>query len=408
MAKTNFAPGTIVTADFLNAVNNPIFVATADNDGEIPLITNADLSNTPGQIKPEWIAFRDELKITAGSGLNVNYVAGSVTTPLGTIVAIPAGSLSLPNNTTSFVFVNESGGVTSSTVYPTTGLVIARVVTVGGAVSSITDLRPRYVVAGRSDIPLVPPEVQISNQGGSSTRDIEFSIGRVVLRNAANDRVVVNFTATIIKRIDLNWVAGTNQGGLDTGTVANNTYHCYVIYNPTTDARDALLSLSATSPTLPSGFTFFRRVGSITRVSGANRLFTQIGRYFQFPTRIRALDNVAVSTAGELIAMPVPTGIQVMINATFSEGLAASGLTLAVLVLDGNLTGTVAAAYGGQSTFDGTGGNLYNSGGSAGSSTDIWRLTNSAAQLYFRRAGSYFGVSNQTTLQIHGYEDINL
>src|SRR5262249_32184542 len=44
------------------------------------------------------------------------------------------------------------------------------------------------------------------------------------------------------------WVAGTGNGGLDTGTVANANYFWYLIKNPTTGAVDVLFSRSATSP----------------------------------------------------------------------------------------------------------------------------------------------------------------
>lgn len=54
----------------------------------------------------------------------------------------------------------------------------------------------------------------------------------------------------------------SGAGGLDTGAEANATfYHVYVIKNPSSGAVSSLLSTSSTSPTLPSGYTRFRRVG---------------------------------------------------------------------------------------------------------------------------------------------------
>jgi hypothetical protein len=59
------------------------------------------------------------------------------------------------------------------------------------------------------------------------------------------------------------WSPG-NAGGLDTGVfAANQTYHWFVIRNPTSNAVDVLFSLSPNAPALPSGFTQFRRIASI-------------------------------------------------------------------------------------------------------------------------------------------------
>jgi hypothetical protein len=68
-------------------------------------------------------------------------------------------------------------------------------------------------------------------------------------------------TSNLTKRLDANWVAGTNQGGLDIGTKQANTwYYGYAIYNPTTNVADIIFSASPTTPTLPSGFTKKRRI----------------------------------------------------------------------------------------------------------------------------------------------------
>jgi hypothetical protein len=64
-------------------------------------------------------------------------------------------------------------------------------------------------------------------------------------------------------------VAGA--GGLDTGSEAGSTwYFVFVIYNNTTLDTNCLLSLSDTSPTLPSGYDFFIRVGAVYNDSGNN------------------------------------------------------------------------------------------------------------------------------------------
>jgi len=56
----------------------------------------------------------------------------------------------------------------------------------------------------------------------------------------------------------------TGANAIDTGTVSASTwYYTYVIYNPTTNTVACLASTSSSSPTLPSGYTFYVRVGAI-------------------------------------------------------------------------------------------------------------------------------------------------
>lgn len=60
--------------------------------------------------------------------------------------------------------------------------------------------------------------------------------------------------------IDCN--TGTGANCIDTGSLAASTwYYIWVIFSPSTAAEAGLLSLSSTAPTLPSGYTLYRRVG---------------------------------------------------------------------------------------------------------------------------------------------------
>ena len=75
----------------------------------------------------------------------------------------------------------------------------------------------------------------------------------------------------------------TGANGLDTGSLATNWYSVWVIYNPTTTTVAGLLSLSATAPTLPSGYTFKARVGWVRAASGSALVNTvQYGNRAQY------------------------------------------------------------------------------------------------------------------------------
>jgi hypothetical protein len=87
--------------------------------------------------------------------------------------------------------------------------------------------------------------------------------------DSANIVVPSLLTATIT-------TAGAN--GLDTGSEASSTWYAlYVIDGPTV-APASLLSASFTAPTLPGGYTVFRRIGAVYNDSGSNLLeFSQHG-----------------------------------------------------------------------------------------------------------------------------------
>ena len=72
-------------------------------------------------------------------------------------------------------------------------------------------------------------------------------------------------------------ITSSGANGLDTGTEAGSTwYYLYIIYNGT--STDSLLSLSATSPTLPGGYTHFAMVGAVYNDSSSDfRNFHQMG-----------------------------------------------------------------------------------------------------------------------------------
>jgi hypothetical protein len=123
-----------------------------------------------------------------------------------------------------------------------------------------------------------------SNNATDTVNDIDIAAGEC--RSDDNTANMV-LSAGLTKRVDAVWAAGTNQGGLDTGTVIDLAqYHLFLIKNPTTAVVDALFSASLTSPTMPSGYTLKRRILSI-RTNGANFggglwQFRQLpGDYFQ-------------------------------------------------------------------------------------------------------------------------------
>jgi hypothetical protein len=145
----------------------------------------------------------------------------------------------------------------------------------------------------------------IANNVADATNDIDVAVGEC--RDSTNAQDIVLGTA-LTKRLDAVWAVGTGQGGLDTGAAVNNWYHVFVIRRADTGVVDALFSLSPTAPTLPTNYTHFRRVGSITRSAGVISGFYQYGDTFSLVNSV-ANFNTTTAFAKALIVITAPSGI---------------------------------------------------------------------------------------------------
>lgn len=158
----------------------------------------------------------------------------------------------------------------------------------------------------------------LSNAGGALTTAVNIAVGDARdSTNAAN----ITLVAPTTKRLDQPWVAGSGNGGRDSGGVGpNQTWHTFVIMNPITGAVDGLFSQSANAPVLPPGYTLFRRVGSIL-TDGASliRQFVQHGDFFELVPR--SSDYAAQANGGGpfLRKITVPNGIRVKAQLYFQS-----------------------------------------------------------------------------------------
>ncbi|WP_322470299.1 hypothetical protein SOM08_06235 [Hydrogenophaga sp. SNF1] len=163
--------------------------------------------------------------------------------------------------------------------------------------------------------------LQMSTAGSSSTMSI--SAGQATDSTAV---ALLTLAASIAKTTGA-WAAGTTNGGLDTGSIANNTwYHFHLIRRPDTGVVDVLFSLSPTAPTLPTNYTQFRRIGS-GRTNGSAQWvrFFQTGDQFLWDN-LGALDfSGTSSTVAALVTLSVPTGLKVKAILNVHDGNDAAG-----------------------------------------------------------------------------------
>ena len=107
--------------------------------------------------------------------------------------------------------------------------------------------------------------LSIVNDSSAPNSKVDVSAAVVNLTNSSGQ----NYTATNVSVVINFGANGAN--GLDIGTFASSRwYYIYLIYNGTTIA--GLGSLSSTSPTLPSGYTYSKLLGSVRTASSAAQL----------------------------------------------------------------------------------------------------------------------------------------
>lgn len=145
----------------------------------------------------------------------------------------------------------------------------------------------------------------LSNNVADATNDIDVAAGEAVTSDSPYWRMAL--ASAITKRLDAAWAVGTGNGGLDTGSIANVTYHVFLIQRSDTGVVDVLFSTNPVAPTMPANYDRKRRIGSIIRESAAIVAFQQFGDLFK-----RSLFTITASTSGFVSALfgtGAPVGI---------------------------------------------------------------------------------------------------
>jgi hypothetical protein len=116
----------------------------------------------------------------------------------------------------------------------------------------------------------------MTNNAGTPSTSIDMAAEQAVMLNSAGVAISASSVAVTVN------TTTTGANALDTGTRANSTwYNFYLISNGTATA--GLASLSATSPTMPSGYTYKCRLGAMRTDGSANFYRTlQIGAVTQY------------------------------------------------------------------------------------------------------------------------------
>ncbi len=230
-------------------------------------------------------------------GLAISFKAAASNTGPATINVDGLGAVSLTKNGTSALAAGDlAAGVIYTAQYDGDGFQVLNV----RQTSSVSSIGLTY-----SNL-----KIQVTS---SSTLDI--TANEVVLKDGSgNPYIASNVSLT-------NNLSSTGVNGLDAGSLAASTwYYVYLISNGST--VKSLVSISSVSPSLPSGYSFRRRVGAIRINSSTNLMYTlQVGNTVQYiigtnpsaptPYLTIASGGGSFSTAISVSALVPPTSVQI-------------------------------------------------------------------------------------------------
>lgn len=252
-----------------------------------------------------------------GGGLTVNgnaTVAGAATlsgglsvagtTTLGTPLGVPSGGSGAASLAAHGVLVGEGAGAVAATSPGTLG----QVLTSNGPAADPTFQANAALTVLRDYI----AGLILSNDGTSPNTTLDIAAGMATSDDAAT---YMTLSAAFTKTTG-SWAAGSGNGALDTGSVAENTwYHVFEIERIDTQAVDILFSASATSPTLPPNYTKKRRIGSFKTAAASTNIlgFLQVENAFFWQTPVLDVNSqlLTANTPASFSLGSVPTGIRV-------------------------------------------------------------------------------------------------
>lgn len=226
----------------------------------------------------------------------------------------------------------------------------------------------------------------LSNNTTDAAKDIDILAG--ICRGGSNS-ADIELSSTYIKQIDAAWAVGTNQGGLDTGSVVADTwYHIWAIRRTDTEVSDILFSTSATSPTMPTNYNQKRRIGAVLTDGSANIIaFYQIGDRFFLKTRINNLSTNSPSGSAANLVVSTPLGVELLAILALYLKNSSEGYVVVNSPDDADVAPS-------ETNHDVTTGSAVNMRGN----NEILRKTNESSQVRYRSSDTSVTVLRITTV----------
>ena len=144
----------------------------------------------------------------------------------------------------------------------------------------------------------------LSASATGTNASVSVSADEIAVENGSNAYMILrSFSRTI------NSATSGAADGLDTGTIAASTWYSVWAIAKADGTQGGLLSLSATAPTMPSGYTYKARIGWIRTDGTGNKYplsFKQLGRKVTYVlaagSNVTAYPIIATGTSGTFSA----------------------------------------------------------------------------------------------------------
>lgn len=306
--KNLYVGGNIVGSGSLSVGLTSTFTAQSNFNG--PVVVNGTVDSTTkdnGSIVTEG-GIGVEKSVTIGQNLKVvgqaNLTASTTSTDPTTGCLITTGGVGVGEN------LNVGGDLSVS------GTV--QFIDTDTALTASSDILVPSQKAVKTYIDRFAPSLFIninnlalSNNVSDSNNDIDIAAGTCM---DSTYTYCLTLDSGITKRLDANWSSGTGNGGLDTGAKAvSTTYHVFIIRKDSDESCDILFSTSVSSPSMPVGYTYKRRIGSV--ITNASGNIIQFKHYWQIKTYkwespIEDYDAYPVGLTTVNLPLTVPSGIR--------------------------------------------------------------------------------------------------
>jgi hypothetical protein len=353
---------------------------TVDRDALVAMLNaHEGLAGLAGAVVQ--LASGSTVSIAAGTADTRREIEITGTTGISSFGAGAAGEVRVLRFVSAGCVVNHSSAIVcpgAANITSEAGTVLKVWKLASGSDWLVFDVWHPSVLAGVS-IGLPPGHISglgLANNSTDAANDLDIAAGRA---RSDDDTANIVLPTLLVKRLDANWSAGTNQGGLDTGSKANSTtYHVFGIGDGA-GTVDVLFSASLASPTLPGGYTKKRRLGSIiTDGSGNIRAFSQNGNRFQLATAVQDFNDTTIGTSRSLLALTVPAGLAVEAVLRSYSSVAGANVLILTDPAETDAAPSLSAAPG--HTFNGAGQNFQGLVGT-NTSRQIAARSNAAGQL---------------------------
>lgn len=231
------------------------------------------------------------------------------------------------------------------------------------------------IVALKEDFAGLPTKYWSGFQHSNNvtTPNTKIDIGAGVARDSTDAFNISTSSGTL----DCGTSAAVN--GLDAGSLANSTQYYSFAIAKNDGTSGYLASTSPTAPTLPSGYTYYRRIGSFRTDSSAQILaFHHVNDKWYYDTAIRDLNSSAVGTtfANKALSVPAVQGVEAVFAMTFFHAT----LIITVNMMPAFLPDSAAAGF------------AYNISSTGGGSFSVRCQVDSSAQVKYK--------SNQTSSSV--------